>query len=79
VAHREVGLLMGVTTAIGSLTNILAPLAAGAVYDKVMVGAPYWMGATLFLLAAFVLWKQPLAKHIAAQPGPMPVKEARPL
>lgn len=74
VQHREVGLLMGVTTAIGSLTNILAPLTAGAIYDQVMVGAPYWMGAALFLLAAFVLWRQPLAKHVSVQAG-APVAE----
>jgi MFS transporter, DHA1 family, tetracycline resistance protein len=67
VLHREVGLLMGVTTAIGSLTNIVAPLTAGAVYGQVMVGAPYWMGAGLFFLAALVLWRQPLSRHAAAQ------------
>jgi MFS transporter, DHA1 family, tetracycline resistance protein len=55
VAHREVGLLMGVTTAIGSLMNIAGPLWAGAVYDGVMPGAPLWMGAFLFVLAALML------------------------
>ena len=55
VPHREVGLLMGVTTAIGSLMNIAGPLWAGAVYDGVMPGAPYWMGAVVFMLASLML------------------------
>lgn len=55
VPHREVGLLMGVTTAIGSLMNIAGPLWAGAVYDGVMPGAPHWMGAFIFVLAALML------------------------
>lgn len=55
VLHREVGLLMGVTTAIGSLMNIVGPLWAGVVYDRVMVGAPLWMGAVIFALAALML------------------------
>jgi MFS transporter, DHA1 family, tetracycline resistance protein len=74
VQHREVGLLMGVTTAIGSLMNIVGPLTAGVVYDQVMVGAPYWMGALLLLLAALVLWRQPLARHLSAQPSPTAAK-----
>jgi predicted MFS family arabinose efflux permease len=55
VPHREVGLLMGVSTAVGSLMNIAGPLWAGVVYDKVMPGAPYWMGAFIFMAAALML------------------------
>ncbi len=66
VAHREVGLLLGVTTAISSLMNILGPLWAGAVYDHVMVGSPYWMGA-LVLAAAALLLLRPAAQ--ATQPA----------
>ena len=56
VPHREVGLLMGVSTAVGSLMNIAGPLWAGTVYDAVMPGAPYWMGAVLFIAAALMLY-----------------------
>ncbi len=63
VQPREVGLLMGVTTGLGSLMNIFGPLWAGAMYDRVGLGAPYWMGAAILLLAAGMLWllreKQP--------------------
>ncbi|MGB8213604.1 MAG: MFS transporter [Anaerolineales bacterium] len=55
VLPREVGLLMGVTTGVGSLMNIFGPLWAGAMYDHVMVGAPYWMGAILLVLAGLML------------------------
>ena len=55
VLPHEVGLLMGVTTALGSLMNIIGPLWAGAVYDHVMPGASYWMGAVIFVLAAVIL------------------------
>jgi multidrug resistance protein len=55
VLHREVGLLMGVTTGLGSLMNIFGPLWAGAIYDHVMVGSPYWMGAIILVLAGLML------------------------
>jgi DHA1 family tetracycline resistance protein-like MFS transporter len=55
VSAREQGILMGVTTALGSLMSILGPLCAGLVYDHVMRGAPYWMGAAIFALAGFIL------------------------
>jgi MFS transporter, DHA1 family, tetracycline resistance protein len=55
VTTREMGLLMGVTTALGSLMNIAGPLWAGLVYDRVMPGAPLWMGAFVYALAALML------------------------
>ena len=55
VPHREVGRLMGVTTGLGSLMNIFGPLWAGAVYDHIMLGAPYWMGAIILALAGGML------------------------
>jgi DHA1 family tetracycline resistance protein-like MFS transporter len=55
VSEREIGVLMGVTTALGSLMNIFGPAWGGAVYDKVMPGAPYWMGAIVFVAAALML------------------------
>jgi len=55
VAPNEQGQLMGVTTALTSLVNIIGPLWAGLVYDHVMPGAPYWMGAIIYGAAAFLL------------------------
>lgn len=55
VSPREQGALMGVTTALGSLMSFLGPLWGGVVYDRVMPGAPYWMGAALLVLAPLML------------------------
>jgi predicted MFS family arabinose efflux permease len=46
---------MGVTTAISSLMNIFGPLWAGLVYDHVMVGSPFWMGAAILVIAGLML------------------------
>ncbi|MFH1524219.1 MAG: MFS transporter [Chloroflexota bacterium] len=64
VPHREVGLLMGVTTGVNSLMNIFGPLWAGTVYDNVTVGAPYWMGA-IVLVAAGLMLLRPGSKSVA--------------
>lgn len=55
VSYQEVGTLMGVSSAVGSLMNVFGPLWAGLVYDHVMIGAPYWMGAVVLALAAWML------------------------
>jgi multidrug resistance protein len=55
VSAREQGSLMGVTTALNSMMSILGPLWAGIIYDRIMRGAPYWMGAVIFALAALIL------------------------
>lgn len=55
VSPGEQGLLMGVTTALTSMMNILGPLWAGVVYSHVMPGAPYWMGAMVYGIAALHL------------------------
>lgn len=58
VAHREVGLLLGVTTAIGSLMNIFGPLYGGLVYDYVMPGAPFWMAGFLYAITIYTIWRK---------------------
>ena len=55
VKYHEIGLLMGVTTSLGSLMNIFGPLWGGAIYDNVMLGAPYWMGAIILAAAGIML------------------------
>lgn len=57
VSLREQGILMGVTTALGSLMSVVGPLCAGVIYDRGMRGAPYWMGAVIFAQAAFGLYR----------------------
>jgi MFS family permease len=55
VSEREQGQLAGVNTALAGLMAALGPLWAGAVYDTVMPGAPYWMGAVILVVACLVL------------------------
>jgi MFS transporter, DHA1 family, tetracycline resistance protein len=64
VLHREVGLLMGVTTALGSLMNIAGPLWSGVVFDHVMPGSAYWMGAIILILAALMLTPASVGKPL---------------
>lgn len=61
VGLREMGTLMGVTSAVGSLMNVAGPLYAGVVYDHVMPGAPFWMGALVLALAAWKLSRSSIA------------------
>lgn len=58
VSPVEIGMLMGVTTALGSLMSVFGPLWAGLVYDHIMPGSPYWLSAVIFGLGALILvWK----------------------
>ena len=65
VEPREVGMLMGVTSAVGSITNIFGPLWAGLVYDHVMRGAPYWMGCFILLISAWTFSRSRTPARIA--------------
>jgi DHA1 family tetracycline resistance protein-like MFS transporter len=59
VELHEAGVLMGVITAVGSAMNIIGPLWGGLVYDHVMLGSPYWMGAIGMLVSAWLLSRIP--------------------
>ncbi|HVN14588.1 MAG TPA: MFS transporter [Anaerolineales bacterium] len=54
VTDGEQGQLAGVSAAVNGLVAALGPLWAGVVYDRVMVGAPLWMGAILFGVACLL-------------------------
>lgn len=64
VMASEVGLLMGVTTALGSLMNIFGPLSAGLAYDHIMGGAPYWIGPIFFILAILPLLRSNIKNKV---------------
>ncbi len=71
VTPREVGLLMGVTTGLGSLANIFGPLWAGVIYDRVMVGSPFWMGAIILVIAGAMLFRPSArAANLSLEPKP---------
>ena len=55
VADHEQGQLAGVSAAVNGLVAALGPLWAGVVYDHVMIGAPFWMGAILLGMACLLM------------------------
>jgi len=55
VTAAEQGSLMGVTTALASLMNMTGSMWAGAIYDWMMPGAPFWAAAVFYGLAALSL------------------------
>ena len=42
---QEQGLLMGVGSSLNSLARVGGPIVAGAAFDHIAMGAPYWLGA----------------------------------
>jgi predicted MFS family arabinose efflux permease len=62
---HEAGVLMGVITAVGSAMNVIGPLWAGLMYDHVMFGSPYWMGAIGMVVSAWMLGR-------IKKPAPIP-------
>jgi multidrug resistance protein len=74
VQPHEQGQLAGVNTALQSLMAVCGPIAAGAAYDYVAPGAPFWLGAAVFGLTALLLSgvRVPArlpAAEVAASPG----------
>ncbi len=63
VSPHEMGELMGVTTAVGSLMNIIGPVASGLVYDHVMQGSPFWMGGLILIFTAYMLNRTVTSLH----------------
>jgi MFS family permease len=55
VSSEEQGKVSGVSTALGSLMSIFGPLWAGTAYDRIAPVAPFWVGASIFVLAALLL------------------------
>jgi len=68
VKFQEIGILMGVTSAVGSLMNVFGPLWGGVVYDKVMIGSPFWMGAIILIFTGFMMSRVPVKRMIIDEP-----------
>jgi DHA1 family tetracycline resistance protein-like MFS transporter len=64
VTPREQGTLMGVTTALGSVMSAVGPLSAGVLYDRLAPGAPYWLGAGVFVVGALILLYAPSRRAV---------------
>ncbi|MBZ0287974.1 MAG: hypothetical protein K8I30_10195, partial [Anaerolineae bacterium] len=58
VLPSEIGVLMGVATALTSLMSIVGPLGAGVVYDTINPTAPYLIGGAIFALSAYFVTRE---------------------
>jgi MFS family permease len=55
VGGRDMGEIMGVMTALGSLMSIFGPLWAGFTFDNLSPESPFLIGAVLFIGAFAML------------------------
>jgi len=65
---REVGQTLGVQQAFGGVSRLIGPLWAGAVFQHIGQGVPFWVGGCLVLLTALFA--------LRLQPGEAPRKAA---
>jgi len=63
VAPTEQGAALGAVQSLQSLTQILGPVWAGAFFDHVSMGSPYWTAALWVLLAWVVILRTPAPVH----------------
>jgi MFS family permease len=71
---QEQGALLGTAQSASSLTRVAGPVWAGAVFDHLGQGAPYWSGALFSLLAAWWAWHTTHARE-AVQPAETAAKK----
>jgi MFS family permease len=68
-AHEQGGIL-GLGQSLSSLARVLGPMLGGMLFQHVGLGAPYWTGAALMLLAALLsLNLRPLPDPVPIEPG----------
>ncbi len=50
---EQQGVILGTAQSVASLTRVIGPVWAGAIFDRIGPAAPYWTGAVFSVLAAF--------------------------
>jgi DHA1 family tetracycline resistance protein-like MFS transporter len=55
----EQGEVLGVAQSVGSLSRVLGPLLAGALFAGLGRNSPYFCGMILVIAAALVAWRLP--------------------
>ena len=63
VAPTEQGAVLGAVQSLQSLTLIVGPVWAGAFFDHVSMGSPYWTAALWVLLALAAVLQSPAPRH----------------
>jgi DHA1 family tetracycline resistance protein-like MFS transporter len=69
---EEQGEVMGVAQAVGSLSRVLGPLAAGALFSAFGRGSPFLWGAALVAGALAIGWQVPRGVAMTPRPEPPP-------
>jgi len=65
---EEVGQTLGIQQGFGSLSRLVGPAVAGVVFEHVGMGMPFWLGAALVFLTAFL--------SLRFRPGEAPKRRA---
>lgn len=67
---EEQGEVMGVAQSVGSLSRVLGPIVAGALFTELGRSSPFLWGAALIAAALAVGWRVPRPIAVAAPPEP---------
>jgi DHA1 family tetracycline resistance protein-like MFS transporter len=66
---EEQGEVMGVAQSVGSLSRVLGPLVAGALFAGLGRDTPFFCGMVLVVVAMLISWRLPPAEPVRAVPG----------
>jgi DHA1 family tetracycline resistance protein-like MFS transporter len=66
----EQGEVLGVAQSVASLSRVLGPLLAGALFAGFGRNSPYFCGMVLVIAAALISWRLPPIERAAAAPRP---------
>jgi DHA1 family tetracycline resistance protein-like MFS transporter len=70
---EEQGEVMGVAQSVASLSRVLGPLLAGALFAGLGRDSPFFCGVVLVVAATAIAWRLPPAELVAApEPTPRP-------
>lgn len=67
VGPDEQGWLAGAVQSLNSGLGVIAPIVAGTLYALVAHSAPYWLGLALFVVAAVLVARARIPKHVPAE------------
>jgi MFS family permease len=70
--RAEVGQALGIQQAFGAVSRMVGPVWAGAAFQHLGVGTPFWIGSVLMLLSLLFL------QRTAAQPVAPPAAPVTP-
>jgi DHA1 family tetracycline resistance protein-like MFS transporter len=70
----EQGEVLGVAQSVGSLSRVLGPLLAGALFAGFGRASPYFCGMALVIVATLISWRLPPVEAVTPAPAPGPAE-----